>query len=139
MSGNSAITSDEVAYLIELKEPVKALKNFSLGRSYLVLNRSETGLFISFKEKYKSKWSRFWRKNICKAIYFLACIASMIPFVMPDRFGGFYGAVKQFLLFLLLFVLPGMIFLMEALRIECAEELEREQFFHAGLIGLEKS
>lgn len=138
LSGNAEITSEEVAYLIELKEPVRALKNFSLGRNYLVLNQNEIGLFISFKEKYKNKWSRFWRKNFFKAIYFLACIASITPFVMLDKFGGIYGAVKQFLLFVLVLLPLGMIFLMKAIRIECAEELEREQFLHKGLIGLEK-
>lgn len=127
-----------MAYLIELKEPVRALKKFSLGRKYLVLTRSELGLVISFKEQYKSKWSRFLRKKFFKAIYFLACIASMTPFIRFDKSAGLYGAVSQFLLFLLLFVLPGIVFLMEALRIECAEELEREQFLHTGLIELEK-
>jgi hypothetical protein len=84
--------SQEIEYLLSLKNPELALKNYILGRPYLE-NIFDNEVFhngtpkIAFKKKYKVYWSRGLRKNIHFALYlffaFLAFAPGVLYFLIP--------------------------------------------------------
>ena len=135
LSGNNLITPEEASYLVDLKDPVRALKDFSLGRDYLELSRDTPRHFISFKKKYSSAWSRQWRKTVFTILYFILAMTALSPLIFSRAFGGVYPALSYFMLFGIIFGMPSVMFLRSAVRIHRAEKLEKNQARHKQIIS----
>lgn len=134
ISGNDRITPEEASYLIELKDPVRALKDFSLGMDYVELSKESPRHFISFKKKYARPWSRRWRKGLFVFLYIILAMGTLSPLMLSKAFGNFYTALTYFCLFVVFLGMPAIAFLKWAVRIYRAEQLEKNQSRHRELI-----
>lgn len=86
IAGDNRLTSEEVAYLLSLKGPDRALSDYVLGRPYLA-HLPETGnLQVSFKRKFSSKWSRRWRMWLYLAFYLVSAFAAFSPLLFSKLF-----------------------------------------------------
>lgn len=134
LSGNNQITPEEASYLIGLKDPVRALKDFSLGRDYIELSKTMPTHFISFRCKYKKSWSRRWRKLLYTILYFILAMTAFSPLMFSGTFGGIYSVLSYFILFCMIFGMSAVMFLRSAVRIHRAEQLEKNQSRHKQII-----
>lgn len=82
IAGDERLTADEIEYLLSLKGADRALKDYTLGRNYLEHLPNVGNLQIQFKNKYKSLWSRSWRKYTYFALYLALAFLTFSPFLL---------------------------------------------------------
>lgn len=137
IAGDSNITGIEIEYLLSLQSPVKALRNYVLGKKYLQHLPKAGNLQIAFKEKYQSTWARRWRKIYYLSLYTLFASLSLAPWIFakflfekPDQ------GWAMILLCPILFAPFAWFCLKDAARIFRAEDLVAEQGRHVQRIIL---
>lgn len=86
IAGDKQIGADEIEYLLSLKGPERALRDYVLGRPYLEHLPDAGNLQISFREKYKGVWSRRWRKFFYLITYFGLAFLAFAPLVLSKFF-----------------------------------------------------
>ncbi|WP_158898743.1 hypothetical protein [Burkholderia sp. L27(2015)] len=77
--GDERLLAKDIEYLLRLKEPVKAIEYFGLGKQYLQLRRSGAGEAIEFRQPYRGEWSRRWRKWTFLELYGLFAFVGYGP------------------------------------------------------------
>jgi hypothetical protein len=82
IAGTNSINSKEIEYILTLENPDRCLKDYALSRQYLEHLKTSGNLQIDFAKKYKSNWSRRWRKTLHVAIYFLGSCIAVSPFIL---------------------------------------------------------
>lgn len=102
IAGTTAIKSDEVAYILTLENPARCLRDFVLSRKYIEHLNTTGDLQITFAKKYKSGWSRNWRKFVYMTAYVLFAYGTLSPLVHAEQL----GLQPKSLLTLLAFTLP---------------------------------
>ncbi|MCU7251684.1 hypothetical protein [Pseudomonas koreensis] len=80
IAGTSAINPADVAYLISLVDPAKSLKDYVLSRQYVELDARRHR--IDFRPKYKSSFSRIWRKTWYGTMYVVWWLIAMAPLLL---------------------------------------------------------
>lgn len=137
IAGDNRIGADEVEYLLSLKGPERALRDYVLGRPYLEHLPEAGNLQIAFKKKFKSGWSRGWRKAMYLALYIALVFAIFAPLLIAAS--AFNNPAHPLLAFILsLSVLgPYAFFSVKAgARIHRAEMLVKHQHKHTQRILL---
>lgn len=138
ISGDASLKGAEVAYLLSLREPEKALKNYVMGRSYLKHLPNRGNLQIDFDEKYKTDKSRKLRKWLYTSIYGIFSFGTMAPLVfskyISDNIGNIFAL---FFIFAITLFPIGLAALREAARIHRAERLVESQHRHTQLIAID--
>ncbi len=128
LAGTTAISVAEIAYLIRLTNPDKSLRTYVQSRKYLEIKHDHHK--IGLRQKYKTAWSRGWRKAVYFFLYLFGACLSMSPFILQKPL----GQAPEFLLMMLV-TLPSFGFLaFDSLRafmkIKSAEELVHDQSEH---------
>ncbi len=136
LAGTSSMKVSEIKYLVSLTDADRRLKDYVLARKYVNLNVGTNK--IGFREKYRSAWSRTWRKVIHVIAYMIGSFLSLSPLLVIQPFG-----LPQKYMLLVLITLPCFgIFAVEFLRsfvkISRGEALVKEQQEHAPRIYIEK-
>ncbi|MGE1176815.1 hypothetical protein [Pseudomonas sp. BW7P1] len=85
IAGTSAINPADVAYLISLVDPAKSLKAYVLSRQYVELDVRRHR--IDFRPKYKSVFSRVWRKGWYGTMYVVWFVVAMAPLLLIQPMG----------------------------------------------------
>jgi hypothetical protein len=82
IAGDSELSADEIEYLLSLRNPQRALKDYVLGRQYLVVLPAESDQQVCFKTKYKNPWSLRWRQYLYTSLYFLLSVIALAPLLL---------------------------------------------------------
>jgi hypothetical protein len=137
VAGDSAISGEEVEYLLSLTRPEKALKDYVMGKKYLEHLPNHGNLQIKFKEKYKTKWSRRWRMYAYLLLYIAFSFAAFSPLLFSSYFHmGLQSALTAFIISLAVFAPYAYIFLMSGAKIYRAQMLVEHQNKHTQRIIL---
>lgn len=136
LAGTSSMKVSEIKYLVSLTDADRRLKDYVLSRKYVTLNEQTSR--ISFHERYKSSWSRNWRKCIHIAAYMIGCLLAFSPLLVIQPL----GLPPKYML-LILVTLPcfgsfAVEFIRSFVKISRGEALVKEQQEHAPRIYLEK-
>lgn len=75
--GDESLDAEDIEYLLKLKNPVRAVSLYSLGKDYLQLRKSDGGDAVEFRRHYRSGWSRGWRKWTYSALYGLFVVVAL--------------------------------------------------------------
>lgn len=130
ISGDSGLRGAEVAYLLSLTEPERALKYYVMGRPYLAHNPHDNKQ-INFAEKYRKDWSRTWRKWLYAIIYFVFCFGTMSPFIFSKFLSGDPYRILTLFGIMAVTIFPvGIMALRSGARIHRAEKLVENQDRH---------
>lgn len=136
IAGNSRISSDEIAYLIELENPSSRLKDYVLARHYVEFRAQKNQ--IEFKKKYAKNFARIWRKVAWITVYFIASVIALSPFLVI----GIFKLHPRYYAFLLVTLPTFGFFAVDALRLVVklrrAEKLVNSQLKHTSVISLGK-
>jgi hypothetical protein len=142
--GYQAIASDrtletvEIEYLLTLKKPDRALKDYVLGRNYLEHLPNIGNLQIAFKDKYKRSWTRYWRKTLYLLLYFALAFLAFAPLFLFKFTSGNIPEMFLALLVCLAFFGPSAWFCVtKAGSIYRAEKLVQHQHKHSQIIFLQ--
>lgn len=82
IAGTTAIKGEEVAYILTLENSARCLRDFVLARKYIEHINTTGDLQIAFSGKYKSAWSRRWRKYIYVTGYSVFAFAALSPLLL---------------------------------------------------------
>lgn len=136
LAGTSSMKVSEIKYLVSLTDADRRLKDYVLARKYVMLNESTNK--ISFREKYRSVWSRTWRKIIHIVTYMIGSFLSFSPLLVIQPFG--LPPKYMLLVFITLpcFGFFAVDFMRSFVKISRGEALVREQQEHAPRIYVEK-
>ncbi len=136
LAGTSSMKVSEIKYLVSLTDADRRLKDYVLARKYVVLN-DETNK-IDFRKKYRSAWSRTWRKAIHIITYMIGSFLSFSPLLIIQPFG--LPPKYMLLVFITLpcFGLFAVDFMRSFVKISRGEALVKEQQEHAPKIYIEK-
>ncbi|MCI0919425.1 hypothetical protein JNA64_19890 [Pseudomonas stutzeri] len=87
IAGTTSIKSKEIEYVLSLENPDTCLKDYTLSRQYLE-HISQNGNFkIEFSQKYKSNFSRNWRKTVHVLVYFFGSFIALSPLLLFKPLG----------------------------------------------------
>ncbi|HCH1223243.1 hypothetical protein D5E87_10525 [Vibrio parahaemolyticus] len=132
VAGSSIVTQKEVEYILSLSNPVQRLKDYK--KSLQLFEKMDTkGEFkLNYRKKYKTDYSRNWRKFVYLSGYFVLAFLAVLPIVNPNWFGD-QGALS------IIITLPSFGFYawmsMNAYgKIKAAERLVQNQKFHSSNI-----
>ncbi|RDI96858.1 hypothetical protein DVT68_19815 [Dyella solisilvae] len=137
IAGDSQLGADEIEYLLSLKSPQRALRDFVLGHPYVELLSTAGDLKIGFKRKYTTVWSRAWRKYFFGAVYFVLFGLAFFPLLFAQVRG--IAPMKVFGSLLVSFGVLGpyaYFSLMASTRVYRAEQLVKNQDKHVQRIVL---
>ena len=140
IAGSKLLNADEIQYLLSLNGSNLAIRDYSLGRTYLQ-HLPKSGVFeIDFKEKYKKDWSRKWRKWSCLAGYAVCAVAAFFPLIISGIFlQKITMLLRSFVLTFPIFGFYALFFLWTSTKIHRAEKLVKNQHLHAQVIILKAS
>lgn len=135
IAGDRELCGDEIEYLLSLKRPDRALRDYVLGRPYLEHLPNAGNLQINFKKRYKGSWSRWWRKSLYFVLYFILFFAAFSPLLFSRMFTT--GPTEIFVAFAFSIAVFGSyawFALKAATRIVRAEKLVKNQDKHTIII-----
>ncbi|MEM9155811.1 MAG: hypothetical protein AAGB13_12395 [Cyanobacteria bacterium P01_F01_bin.33] len=84
IAGSTTISTDEIAYILSLKNPARCLNDYLLSKKYLYKLETHGYLRLEFSKKYASDWSRKWRKILNLLLYFFFSFCAIAPILMPE-------------------------------------------------------
>jgi hypothetical protein len=136
IAGTSAIKVPEIKYLISLTNADGRLKDYVLSRRYVELKEKTNR--IDFRDKYKKRWSRVWRKAVYLSVYFIGSFLALSPLLLVKPLG-----LEPKYMLMVFFTLPCFgFFAVDSLRgfvkVARGEALVKEQEEHAPLIFVNK-
>lgn len=135
IAGDSELRSEEIAYLLSLREPDRALRSYVLGRHYLQHLPHSGNLQISFRQKYLNPWSRRWRKWLYTALYGVLTFGAAAPLIFSRYISKDLTTVLTTFLVTSAILFPyGVLFLRAAVKIQRAESLVENQNLHTQAI-----
>lgn len=76
--GDSNVKTHEIAYLLTLRNPTRAVRDYVLGRSYLEHLPKHGDLEIAFKKKYQSRLARGWRLSGYFILYMTCAVLTIM-------------------------------------------------------------
>jgi hypothetical protein len=128
IAANGTLSAKEIAYLLTLHDPARALRDYSIGRKYLLHVATNHSTEITFSPRYRSKWARLWRKSLYFLLYLVAFLAAFSPVLLPMQ-SAIPSDKLWYLLCssMLLFAPPGILSLRAGARIARAEALVKKQ------------
>jgi hypothetical protein len=129
IAGSKFISTEEVSYLLSLKNPNKCLNDYLLSRKYLQRLDTNGDLALAFSNKYSSPLSRNLRKSIFFALYVCFALISILPIFVPQYFR------------FIIITLPGFgyyafVYLDMYIRIYRGEQLVKNQQRHTSTLHL---
>ncbi len=86
IAGTTIVSTEEMNYLLSLKNPSKCLKDYLDGKEYLNKLDAHSDCKFNFKKKYSTFWSRRWRKSLYFIVYFVSFCLAIAPFFLPQSF-----------------------------------------------------
>lgn len=132
IAGDASLSAEEVAYLLSLENPGRALRDYALGRPYLEHLTARGNLRLDFRPEYKSAYARGWRKVLYGGLYFGLASTSFAPLYFSAALG--MSAMQSLAVFLA--GLPICFWLARtaltaAVRVHRAEKLVKNQARHS--------
>lgn len=135
IAGDNKLRSEEIGYLLSLREPDRALRSYVMGRPYLQHLPNSGNLQVSFRKKYSRPWARRWRKWLYTALYGVLVFGAAAPLIFSRSISR--DPTTIFTLFLITsvtFFPYGIAFLRAAAKIHRAEDLVKNQNVHTQTI-----
>lgn len=130
IAGSVYLKSEEVAYILSLKNPGKCLNDYVFSKKYLKLIDTDGNFCLKFYDKYSSPWFRRLRKAFYLFLYFVFAFIALSPFVI--------SSILEIMLFITLPVFGyfALSFLNSFIQIGLAEKLINNQNRHTQKILL---
>ncbi|MGK7948003.1 MAG: hypothetical protein AB4368_04160 [Xenococcaceae cyanobacterium] len=131
IAGSTTVSTEEIAYLLSLKNPGKCLNDYLLGKKYLSKLDTDSDFQLYFSKKYSTTWSRKWRKYLYLTLALIFACSALSPFLRPQYF--------PFRLLIITMPVYGVCTfwcLDELIRIDSAEQLVKNQQEHLSKIHL---
>lgn len=135
IAGTTSIKSKEIEYVLSLENPDTCLKDYALSRQYLEHIDKNGNFKIEFSKKYRSHFSRNWRKTVHVLVYFFGAFIALSPFLL---FKPLDLNIKQFIGLTVITMPVFGLFAIDSLRsfikIKRGEKLVNSQNTHTKLI-----
>ncbi len=84
IAGSVLLSSEEIAYLLSLKNPVQCLNDYLLSKKCLQALEMNGDLRLTYKKKYLSPKSRKLRKRMFFFVYMICLFLMFSPFFVPQ-------------------------------------------------------
>jgi len=82
IAGTYIVNAKEVEYILSLVNPIQCLKDFVLSKTLFEELKTKGNLSLIFKKKFKSSFSRWWRKTVYLMAYFSLALFAFSPFLL---------------------------------------------------------
>jgi len=133
IAGDEKVTATEMEYLLSLRNPEQAIKDYVIGRDYLEHLSVLEDLQIRFKKKYETKWSRMWRMCFYFACYILGVLGAAAPWILSSYLHlNLNQSIFAFSVSAVVFCPYAWLFLRSGQKIGNASRLVRRQFHRSG-------
>lgn len=136
LAGTSALTVPEIKYLISLSNPQSKLTDYAYSKKYIELDKVKE--VVAYKNKYKTDFSRGWRKRCYFIIYVITAFLAFSPLPIIQ----YLSLPNKYLLFLFMTIPYFGYFALNSLqsyrRIVKGEELVNNQNGHDSLVLAER-
>ncbi len=86
IAGSTTVSTEEIAYLLSLKNPSKYLNDYLRGKKYFSKLDTDSDCKLNFSKKYSASWSRKWRKGLYLTLYFIFFYSAFAPIFIPQSF-----------------------------------------------------
>lgn len=87
IAGTITVKSNEIEYILSLKDPVQCLHDFIFSKQMFERLEVERDFKLVFKKKYKTKFSRVWRKSFYSICYVIMSFLALSPMVLSSILG----------------------------------------------------
>lgn len=132
IAGSTIFSSEDIAYILSLKNPGKCLNDYVLSKEYLQTLKTNGDLRLAFSKKYSSYWSRWLRKKIYLILYIVCAGMAIIPIFLPKSLSLIVTSTPAFGYW-------AVIALNSYIRIDRGEKLVKHQQRHTQMILLPNS
>jgi len=102
IAGTVTVKATEIEYILSLKDPIQCLHDFILSKQLFERLEVKGDFKLVFKKKFKSNYSRRWRKIFYLVSYFTLAFLAFSPMILSKYFEA--SAVDSLLQ--MLFTLP---------------------------------
>lgn len=86
IAGTTAVKALEIEYILALENPIQCLNDFVLSKQLFERLDTDGDFKLIFKDKYKSDFSRRWRKIMYLSLYFILALAALSPWILSSVF-----------------------------------------------------
>ncbi len=86
IAGTTAVKASEIKYILSLENPIQCLNDFVLSKQLFERLETDGDFKLRFKDKYKSNFSRLWRKKMYLSLYFILAFAALSPWILSSVF-----------------------------------------------------
>lgn len=86
IAGTITVRASEIEYILSLKDPVQCLRDFILSKQLFERLETEGDFKLAFIKKYKSDFSRGWRKLWYLTLYFSLAFTALSPMLLSKFF-----------------------------------------------------
>jgi hypothetical protein len=130
IAGSVTIKSEEVAYLLSLKNPRKCLNDYILAKKYLNLINTNGDFHLEFVKKHSRNWLRKTQKICYLSLYCVFALIAFAPQMIPSKYGFFIFATLP------IFGYCALLSLSKYIEIDRSEQLISSQEKHTSTIHL---
>ncbi len=120
IAGTTTVSTEEMTYILSLKNPGKCLNDYLDGKEYLNKLDIHSDSKFTFKKQYSAPWSRKWQKRLYFTLYFISIGLAMSPLFIPQSF-------RLLIITIPVYISCALWFLDRAGRISSAERLVKNQ------------
>ena len=86
IAGNRSVRTEEIVYILSLKNPSQCLNDYLKGKKYLGKLDTYNDFKLDFSKKYSTSWSRKWRKTLYFTLYFFCSFLALAPLFLTRSF-----------------------------------------------------
>jgi hypothetical protein len=86
IAGSTNLSSEEVAYLLSLKNPGKCLSDYALSKKYLQTINTDGDFYLVFARKHSSSRIRLIKKSFYLFFYAIFAIIAISPIFAPSKY-----------------------------------------------------
>ncbi len=138
IAGTNAVKSDEIAYILSLKDPAQCLRDYVLSKELMESIETKGDLELKFKDKFIQPWSRKWRKGVYFFLYFIFAMIAFSPLLLHSMLNTTVsGVFLQLLVTIPIGGIYGWPALKAYLKINRGEILIANQNKHTQIVTLE--
>lgn len=127
LTGDLSLSPSEARYLLKLRDPVRTIHAYSMGKGYLAFSD-----ILDRKIAIKPGWESQWRRTVVKVtfitLYFICYLFAFSPLLLHSF--GLWGTTSPFpsFVFLAAMFLPAAFFFIKAgVRVKLAEKVVKAQ------------
>ncbi len=86
IAGTTTVSTEEISYLLSLKNPSQCLKDYLDGKEYLNKLDIHSDCKFTFKKEYSAPWFRKWLNRLDFIVFFGSFCLALAPVFIPQYF-----------------------------------------------------